>query len=152
MIPLLKLKTIPVTTSHPPQSRNAARARSVRGARQRITTPTTSRSSAAGRSHEISPPNWVLNKRLQPVGPHRLPVPPPPPTLPDSLPVSRPKPLYPNIRLSSVLFCEPPMYGRSAAGTSTTAATHQPAETASAAPPIASCTSRRRNGVGAATR
>ena len=51
-----------------------------------------------------------------------------------------------------LLSCEPPMYGRLAAGQSATIATHQPAETTSAAPAASSWRSRRRSGVGAATR
>ena len=52
--------------------------------------------SAPGSSHDIMLPNSELNRRVHPVGPH-MDAPrglrPPPPTLPDSLPVSRPKPL-----------------------------------------------------------
>ena len=48
---------------------------------------------AAGKSHEIWAPKWALKRRSQPVASQRLPAVPPPPTLPASLPVSRPKPL-----------------------------------------------------------
>ena len=44
------------------------------------------------------------------------------------------------------------MYGRSAAGTSETIATHQPEATTSARPAASSCAIRRRTGVGAHTR
>ena len=49
---------------------------------------------APGNSHDIMFPNESLNRRAHPVGPHMLEPPPAaPPTLPDSLPVRRPKPL-----------------------------------------------------------
>ena len=51
-----------------------------------------------------------------------------------------------------LLVCEPPMYGRVEAGTSSTIATHQPAATTIAAPATSSCRTRRQNPVGAATR
>src|SRR5215475_8519684 len=91
----------------------------------------TSKINEAGSSHEICPPIALLNMRVMPVGPHRPAAfgPPPPPTLPDSFPVRRPKPLYPKSTFQKLLFCEPPMYGRLAAGVSITAATHQPADT-----------------------
>ena len=109
---------------------SAARVRSVRARRTVMTRPITSSASAAGRSQDASPPKAELNIRVQPVLPHMpvVPGPPPPvPTLPVSLPVSRPKPLYPNSTSQKVLFVEPPMYGRFAAGVSTTIAIHQPA-------------------------
>ena len=49
---------------------------------------------APGSSHDIMFPNVALKSRVNPVGPHMLPVRRgPPPTLPVSFPVSRPKPL-----------------------------------------------------------
>ncbi len=51
-----------------------------------------------------------------------------------------------------LLCCEPPMYGRSAAGTSDTTATHHPADTSSATPAASNEPIRRRSGDGAATR
>ena len=83
---------MPVTTSHPPHRIKAARAV---GALARMVNhkPATSKINAAGSSHEIWPPNSVLNSRVRPVGPHRDPAWLPPPTLPFSLPVNRPKPL-----------------------------------------------------------
>jgi hypothetical protein len=88
MMPFMKLNTRPVTTSQPPQSSAAARARSVRGARPRSTSRATRKTSAAGSSHEIWPPISLLNKRVQPVSPQLD-----GPTLPVSEPVRRPKPL-----------------------------------------------------------
>ena len=60
-------------------------------------------------SHEIWLPMSVWNRRSSPVGPQRDPTGPEPPTLPASLPVSRPKPLYPKITLNRLLFWDPPM-------------------------------------------
>ena len=60
-------------------------------------------------SQEICVPNSLPKKRSSPVGPQRDPTAPAPPTLPLSLPESRPSPLYPKIRLSRLLFWEPPM-------------------------------------------
>ncbi len=88
-MPFMKLKTRPVTSSHPPQSRKAARVRSVRCARLVIHSPTPSSSSAAGSSHATWPPISLSNILVQPVTPQPL----PPPTLPVSLPVMRPNPL-----------------------------------------------------------
>ena len=48
---------------------------------------------------------------------------------PVSLPVSRPRPLYPMASCRMLLFVEPPKYGRSAAGVSSAARIHQPAPT-----------------------
>ncbi len=97
MIPWPKLKTISVTRSVPPQSRVAARIRSVRGERPRSQMSTTMNTRAAGSSHAIWPPQEALNIRQMPVGPQALVAPPaaPPPgtTLPVSLPVIRPRPL-----------------------------------------------------------
>src|SRR5882672_2405783 len=117
----------PVTTNQPPHRPRAARVRSVRARVTVNARPATRNRSAAGSNHAIWPPNAELNIRVSPVGP-QLPVPPcpPPPTLPDSLPVSRPKPLYPNNTFQKLLFCEPPMYGRLDAGHNSTIATHQP--------------------------
>ncbi len=52
-MPFIWLKTMPVTSSQPPQRRKAARARSVRGVRRVIHSPATSRISAVGSSQEI---------------------------------------------------------------------------------------------------
>ncbi len=82
-----------MTTSQPPHRMSAARVRSVRLARQVSSRPSAEEASAAGSSHDAWPPKLVLNIRSQPVAPHRPVVPPPPPTLPVSSPVSRPKPL-----------------------------------------------------------
>ncbi len=49
-----------------------------------------------------------------------------------------------------LLSCDPPTYGRSAAGVSTTAATHHPADTSMARPAAASWRTRRASGTGAA--
>ena len=51
-----------------------------------------------------------------------------------------------------MLSVDPPMYGRSAAGVSSTAAIHHPAETTIASAAASSCRTRRQNGTGAATR
>ncbi len=93
MMPWARLKTSPMLTSEPPHSRSAARSRSVRRARRVMTSRTAPITSAPGSSHDIVLPNSVLNRRVTPVGPHMLPATRPPPTLPDSCPVSRPKPL-----------------------------------------------------------
>ena len=53
----------------------------------------TSPISAPGISQLICPPIEVRNSRFHPVGPHMLPAIPVPPTLPVSLPVTRPNPL-----------------------------------------------------------
>jgi hypothetical protein len=90
-MPCMKLKTRPVTTSHPPQRANAALARLVRGARRVSHSPAASRTRAAGSSQATWPPTSAPNIRPQPVWPQ--PPPGPPPTLPVSLPVSRPNPL-----------------------------------------------------------
>ena len=92
-MPWAKLKTAPVSSSHPPKMRKPARTRSVLGARRVIHSTATRPMSAPGISHEIWPPIEERNSRFHPVGPHMLPGAPPPPTLPVSLPVSRPKPL-----------------------------------------------------------
>ena len=95
MIPWAKLNTAPVTRSHSPHSISEARVRSVRTARRVNHRPAASSTRAAGISHEICPPMSVRNSRSHPVGPQMLarPVPPNPPTLPDSWPEIRPKPL-----------------------------------------------------------
>ncbi|PSK63387.1 hypothetical protein B0E53_04668 [Micromonospora sp. MH33] len=51
-----------------------------------------------------------------------------------------------------LLCCEPPMYGRALAGTSSTIATHQPAATTTASPESSSWRIRRQKPVGAASR
>ena len=107
---------------------------------------------AAGISQEICPPNWALKRRSQPVSPQRDPRAPKPPTLPDSLPVRRPKPLYPKIRLSRSLFCDPPIYGREALGNSSTAATHQPQATIIVSRASSDCVMRRPSAGGPANR
>ena len=70
MIPAARLKTSAVTTSEPPQSRNAARVRSVRERSSVKPSPATSRISAAGSNQEIWPPKLALKRRSSPVGPH----------------------------------------------------------------------------------
>ena len=70
-----------------------ARVRSVRGARRVIHRTATSPIRAPGMSHEIWPPNDLRKRRSHPVGPHMEPAVPVPPTLPVSLPLSRPMPL-----------------------------------------------------------
>ena len=90
-MPCMKLKTAPVTTSHPPQRANAALARLVRGARRVSHSPAASSSRAAGSSQATWPPTSAPNMRVQPVWPQ--PPPGPPPTLPVSSPVSLPRPL-----------------------------------------------------------
>ncbi len=136
-MPSPKLNNADVTTSQPPQSneRGAGPVRS--GTFQVDTSPAASSTNAAGSNHEIWPPKSALNRRVSPVIPHGEG--PPLVTLPFSLPVRRPKPLYPNIRFHRLLFCEPPMYGRFAAGVSCTIAIHQPAERSIATPPRKSC-------------
>ncbi len=108
--------------------------------------------SAAGSSHEICVPNSAPNMRVMPVGPHMPVWPPPPPTLPVSLPVSRPKPLYPKTSSSTLLCCEPPMYGRDDAGHNSTMAIHQPAATSMATHARVSCQTRFHHDTGAAIR
>ena len=93
MIPEARLNTSPVSNSQPPKSRTMARMRSVRRVRRPIHSTATASSSAAGISQEIWLPNSLLNMRSSPVGPQRDPATAPPPTLPVSLPLSRPKPL-----------------------------------------------------------
>ena len=95
MMPSPRLNTAPVTNNQPPQTTTAARMRSWRLRTPASTSPTTANSSAAGISHDACPPHESLNMRVHPVGPHApaWPAPPPPTTLPVSLPVSRPKPL-----------------------------------------------------------
>ena len=93
MIPAARLKTSAVTTSEPPQSRNAARVRSVRARVSVSPSPATSRTSAAGRSQETWPPKLALKSRPRPVGPHIDPAAPVVPTLPVSFPVNLPNPL-----------------------------------------------------------
>ena len=92
-MPRAKLNVRPLTTSQPPHRAKAARVRSVRGACRVIHSTAARRIRAAGISHEIWPPKSALNSRSHPVGPHCDTAPPLPPTLPGSLPVSRPKPL-----------------------------------------------------------
>ena len=104
MIPWAREKTAPVSNKLPPQTRKAARTILVRGRRKPNRSDAPSRMSAPGSSHETWPPNWLLNRRFQPVNPQREPRAPKPPILPDSLPVSRPKPLYPKIKLIKSLF------------------------------------------------
>src|SRR3984885_4992993 len=111
-----------------------ARAESVRGPRQVTQTAPASSTTAAGSSHEISSPTSPLNRRGSPAPPPKLlpaaPPPPPPPSPPlPSPPNSRPNPLEPKASSSGLLSVDPPMYGRSAAGVSSTAAIHHPAET-----------------------
>ncbi len=93
MIPWAKLNTAAVTSIQPPQRTNAARVRSRRGARKVRTRTAPRTTSAAGRSQAVWVPNIELNMRVQPVGPQADDPARPPPTLPLSLPVSRPKPL-----------------------------------------------------------
>ncbi len=109
MMPLLRLNTAPVTSSHPPHSMRAAPWRLVRwpapwsarwSARWTVHTchklspmPAARNTRAAGRSQAICPPNCPLNIRSHPVGPHRPTAVTAPPTLPDSFPVTLPKPL-----------------------------------------------------------
>ena len=88
-MPAMKLKVTTVTTSQPSQRVSAActRRRSAKPrANQRPATPSTS---AAGSSQAIWLPISESNIRQGPVSPQ----PPPPPTEPVSLPVSRPRPL-----------------------------------------------------------
>ena len=68
---------------------SAALPRSVRERRAVIANPATSKTSAAGSSHEIWPPIAELNIRERPVSPQPL----PPPTEPVSSPPRRPRPL-----------------------------------------------------------
>ncbi len=147
-MPCMKLKTPAVTSSHPPHSSNAARVRSMRGARPATHRPAASSTSAAGSSQATWPPTSAPNIRVSPVAPQPL----KPPTLPVSLPVSRPNPLYPRVSSRMLLCWEPPMYGRDAAGQSATIATHQPAATTIATVASVTCPIRRRSEVGAATR
>ena len=93
MMPWARLMTSPVETSEPPHSSSAARSRSVRRARMVMASRTAPITRAPGRSHDIMFPNSALKRRVSPVGPHMLPATLPPPTLPVSLPVIRPKPL-----------------------------------------------------------
>ena len=93
MMPWAKLNTAPVSSSHPPKMRKAARTRSVLGARRVSHSTATRPIREPGINHEICPPIEERNRRFHPVGPHMLPAAPCPPTLPVSLPVSRPKPL-----------------------------------------------------------
>lgn len=66
----MKLNTAAVISSELPQARKAARAVSVRFARQVSQTPATRRTSAAGSSQEIWLPISELNIRPMPVSPH----------------------------------------------------------------------------------
>src|SRR3954447_10265119 len=120
MIPSPRLNVVAVVSSVRPHSTRAARVRSVRWRRSVHTSPATRTNSASGSSHEIWPPYSVLNIRNHPVAPHIPPpapaAPAPPPTEPVSLPLRRPKPLYPKISSSTLLCCDPPMYGRLLAG------------------------------------
>ena len=104
MIPCMKLKTRPVTTSQEPQMSTAARFPSVRAARRVPQSRTPMKKRAAGRSQEICVPISEPKSRVMPVEPHMLPPAPPPApvpvpktwpptTLPRSLPVIRPRPL-----------------------------------------------------------
>ncbi len=93
MIPLARLMTNTVTTSHPPHRTMAPRARSVRGRLRHSHSVPTATITAAGMSHEIWVPKSSPKKRNSPVGPHRDPSAPAPPTLPLSLPEIRPSPL-----------------------------------------------------------
>ena len=70
MIPWLRLMTSPEPTSAPPHSKSAARSRSVRRARTVKTRSAAPMSRAPGSSHDIMLPNWALNRRVSPVGPH----------------------------------------------------------------------------------
>ena len=98
MIPAIRLKTAPVTSSQPPQSRAAALSRSVRAPRRDTQISSPAEISAAGSSQliwlPISDPNsrvrpaWPLNAGLPPPLPPRL-----KPTEPASLPSSLPRPL-----------------------------------------------------------
>ncbi len=60
--------------------------------------------------------------------------------------------MYPKIRLSTLLSCEPPTYGRHDEGTSSTIATHQPKLATNTTQATASCQTRRQKRVGAAIR
>ena len=98
MIPVIRLKTAPVTSSQPPQSSAAARRRSVRAPRLDTHISRTTEISAAGSSQLICPPRSDPNSRVRPAWPLNAglppPRPPPPkPTEPVSLPSSRPRPL-----------------------------------------------------------
>ncbi|SLH15923.1 Uncharacterised protein [Mycobacteroides abscessus subsp. abscessus] len=91
-----------------------------------------------------------------PVLPH-MPLPPggsspPGPTLPVSLPLSLPRPLYPRVSSMMELRCEPPIHGRDDAGHSSTASSHHPAATTIAAPAANSCAIRWISRGGPATR
>src|SRR5262245_14105162 len=137
MMPLLREKTRPVTTSQLPHSQTCDRIAADSVSRRRTAqSVAAARIRAAGISHEICVPNSEPNIRVSPVEPHIPPPPgpPPPPTLPVSLPVSRPRPLYPNASCNTELLVDPPTYGRAEAGVSSTAATHQPAATTTDAP------------------
>ena len=96
MIPWPRLNTAAVVNVQPPHSTRPARARSVRERRSVHARPATSSSPHAGSSQEACAPKSALNILVRPGMPQRLVVAPtgdPPPTLPVSLPVRRPKPL-----------------------------------------------------------
>ncbi len=98
MIPVIRLKTAPVTSSQPPQSRTAALSRSVRAPRLDTHISRTAAISAAGSSQLICPPISDPNSRARLAWPLNAGLPPPRPPLlkptePVSLPSSRPRPL-----------------------------------------------------------
>ena len=152
MVPCMYANVIPVDSSHPPKMMSEARAESVRGPRQVTQMAPASSTTAAGSSQEISSPNSPLNRRCTPADPPKLLPAAPPPLMLPSPPNSRPSPLYPKASSSGLLSVDPPMYGRSAAGVSSTAAIHHPAETTIASAAVSSCRTRRRSDTGAATR
>ena len=155
----MKLKTSMVTASQPPHTNSAVRVESVRAVLRVSHSPAMPRMIAAGISHATWPPISALNMRPIPVSPHIPPpgppaapapvAPPPGTTLPVSLPVSRPRPLYPNTSSMIEFVCDPPMYGRMSAGMSSTMAIHHPADAISAIPAASSCRKRVRIRVGA---
>ncbi len=92
-MPAMKLKNSAVTSSQPENRNSTARRGSVRGTRKSSAKPAIITISAAGSSQLIWPPTSSWNSRRMPVAPQLPVVPAPPPTLPVSLPVRRPRPL-----------------------------------------------------------
>src|SRR5579862_7769993 len=125
MIPLEKLNTAAAVRNQPPMATIAPRSRLRRAAiaaARRETPPTI----ASARSHPPWSPRALLRRRKKPGVPEKAPPAPPPNDVPPVWPSTRPRPLYPNARLSALLSLVPLTHGRWLAGVESTAAIHAP--------------------------
>ena len=78
MMPSMKLKTAPVTSSQPPHSNRLARTDPVRAVRRVNQSPATSPINAAGSNQEASVPIDAPNNRVRPGSPPKNRFAPPP--------------------------------------------------------------------------